>query len=201
MEILRVITSPVIFSAPERFPSLVYTMLNLISRYGNNSLSSIAYTEYAMVLCVMQRYQEGNRFGQLAIDLLEKYPHPGRTAEVMNMQYANVRNWTQLIHDQITLLKTYHQMAMQAGSFEFGVYCLLNYLLLSWGSGEPLEHCLTEVEPTISLCIYPLRFYPLSHATVSGRESLRGTGSRPAREIPASRQDRGDNEYSTCECS
>jgi predicted ATPase/tRNA A-37 threonylcarbamoyl transferase component Bud32 len=152
MEILMAISAMVIVSAPERFPSVVFAMLNLTSRYGNNSISSFAYTQYAMVLCIMQQYQEGNRFGQLALDLLEKYPQPGREAEIMNMQYGNVRHWIHLIHDQITPLMTHHRIAMQAGSIEFAFYCLLNYTWLSWGSGKPLEQCLADTERSISLC-------------------------------------------------
>ena len=176
MGILATISTPVVLSASERFPSVVYTMLNLISRYGNNSISSFAYTQYAMILCLMQRYQEGNRFGQLAIDLLEKYPHPGRAAELLNMQYANVRPWMQSIHDQITPLKTHHRMAMQAGSFEFAFYCLLNYSLLGWGSGKPLEQILVEVEPSISLCQSKNQQFSLQLALMLAQSVLNLTG-------------------------
>jgi PAS domain S-box-containing protein len=152
MEILVAILTSVRTSAIERFPSVINTMLNLISRYGNCSTSSTAYSHYALVLCLKQRYQEGNRFGQLAVDLLEKDPHPGRAAEIQNLQYSNVRHWMQSIRDLITPLKTYHRMAMQAGDFETSMYCLLNYTVMLWGSGKPLEHCLVEIEPIISLC-------------------------------------------------
>jgi PAS domain S-box-containing protein len=179
-EILTAISTPVILSAPERFPSVVYTMLNLISRYGNNSMSSFAYSQYAMVLCLMQRYEEGNRFGQLAVDLLEKYSHPGRAAEIMNMQYANVRHWMQPVHEQITPLKTYHRMAMQAGSFEFAFYCLLNYLWLSWGSGKPLEHCLVEVEPSIGLCQSKNQRFSLLMSLLLAQMVLNLTGRSPS---------------------
>ena len=174
------ITAPVIMSAPERFPSVVYTMLNLISRYGNNSKSSFAYASYAYILCLMQRYQEGNRFGQLAVDLLEKYPHPGRAARIMNTLYANVRHWRQPVHDQITPLKTCHQMAMQAGDFEYGLYSLLNYTFLLWGSGKPLEHCLAEVEPSISLCQSKNQQFSLQFFLMFAEFALNLTGRSPA---------------------
>jgi predicted ATPase/GAF domain-containing protein len=179
-EILMAISASVIVSAPEHFPSVVYTMLNLIGRYGNSSMSSFAYTQYAMTLCLGQRYQEGNRFGQLAVDLLEKYPHPGRAAQIMNMQYANVRHWMQPIHDQITPLKTYHRMAMQAGDFEYGFYSLLNYTWLSWGSGKPLEQILAEVEPTISLCQSKNQQFALQLALMLAQSALNLTGRSPS---------------------
>jgi PAS domain S-box-containing protein len=180
MEILMAISAAVVMSVPERFPSVVHTMVNLTSRYGNNNIASIAFTQYAMVLCIMQQYQEGNRFGKLAVDLLEKYPHPSRAAEIMNMQYANVRNWTQLIHDQIAPLKTYHQMAMQVGDFEWAFYCLLNYLYLGWGSGKPLEECLVEVEPSISLCQSKNQQFSLLMSLLLAQMVLNLTGRSPS---------------------
>ena len=180
MGVLMVITTPALLSTTERLPSVIYTMLNIISRHGNSSVSSYAYSWYAMLLCMQQRYQEGNRFGQLAIDLLEKYPHPGRTAEIMNIQCALLRHWSQPIHDQITPLKTYHRMAMQAGDFEHGVYCLANYTLLLWGSGKPLEHCLAEVEPGIALCQSKNQQFTLQVFLMNAEFFLSLTGMSPA---------------------
>lgn len=111
MEVLMAITTPVIFSAPERLPSVIYTMLNLVSRYGNNAISGFAYSWYATNLCLMQQYQEGGQFGLLAVDLLAKYPHVGRAAEIMNMQHAWIRHWGQSVHDQIAPLNTHHKLA------------------------------------------------------------------------------------------
>jgi len=177
MEILMTIVSPVIFSAPDRFPSLVYTMLNLISRYGNNNISAFAYTLHALNLCLVKQYQEGNRFGQLAVDMLEKYPHPARAAEIKNILCANVWNWVQPIHDLTTLLKTYHRMAMQAGDFEWGLYCLLNYTILLRGSGKHLESYVSEVEHCISLCQSKKQHFSLQVALMFAESALNLTGS------------------------
>jgi PAS domain S-box-containing protein len=180
MEILMAVVTPVIFSAPERLPSVVYTMLNLISRYGNNSKSGFAYASYAYTLCLIQRYQEGNRFGQLAVDLLAKYPDPGRAPGIMNMLYTNVRHWRQPVHDQITPLKTCHRMAMQAGDFEYGLYSLLNHTLLLWGSGKPLERCLIEIESGISLCQSKNQQFSLQLALMLAQSVLNLTGMSPS---------------------
>ena len=176
MGILVAITPPMIFSAPERVPSVVYTMLNLISRYGNSSISGFAYSQYAMILCLIQQYEEGNRFGQLAVDLLEKYPHPGRAAEIMNMQCAWIRHWMQPVNDQITPLKTYHELAMQTGDIEWAFYCLLNYTLLLWGSGKPLDYYIAEVEPSIALCQSKDQQFSLQSFLMFAQSALNLTG-------------------------
>jgi len=180
MEILMEIISSVRFSEPERVPSVVYTMLNLISRYGNSRVSGAAYAQYSMILCINQQYQEGNRFGQLAVDLCGKYPHLGRTVEIMNMQYSNIRPWLQPIHDLIIPLKTHHRTAMQTGNFEWGMYCLLNYTLLLCESGEPLEHCLAEAEAAISLCHNKKQQFSLQVALMFAEFLLNLTGKSSA---------------------
>jgi len=152
LEVLMAITTPIIFAEPERLPSVIYTMLNIISQYGNSKASGFAYAWYSMILCLLQKYPEGNRFGQLASDLLEKYPQSGRAAQVLNMQCAWVRHWEHSVHDLIAPLQKYHQIGLQEGDVEWSLYCLLNYTLLIWGTGKPLEFYLSEVKPSIDLC-------------------------------------------------
>ena len=65
---------------------------------------------------------------------------------------------------------------MQAGDFEYGLYSLLNYTLLLWGSGKPLEHCLAEVEPSISLCQSKNQQFPLQLSLILAQSVLNLTG-------------------------
>jgi PAS domain S-box-containing protein len=176
MEILMVMTTPVLMSAPERLTSVIFTMLNLISQYGNNTISSFAYAWYAQILCITQQYQEGNNFGQLAVDLIEKYSYPSRVAEIMNILVSNVRHWWHPIHDQIIPLKTYYRMAMQAGDFEYASYCQLNYTWMSWGSGKHIDLILTEIEPCISMCQSKNQQFSLQAASMLAQLMLNLTG-------------------------
>ena len=152
LEILMTVTTPIIFSAPERLSSLFCTMLNIISQYGNSVISSFAISWHAMLLCLQERYEEGNVFGRLGLDLLEKFPSDGMASKVMNMSNAWIRHWDSSVHDLISPLKKYHQIGIQAGEFEWCLYCLGNYTLLLWGSGKPLSLFRAEAEPCIKLC-------------------------------------------------
>jgi hypothetical protein len=71
-------------------------------------------------------------------------------------------------------------MAMQAGDFEYGLYSLLNYTLLLWGSGKPLEHCLAEVEPSISLCQSKNQQFSLQLVLMLAQSVLNLTGMSPS---------------------
>ncbi len=152
LEIMMAISTPIIFSAPERLSSLFHTMLNIISRHGNSEVSSFAVSWYATLLCLAEKYQEGNVYGQLAVDLLNKFPSLGISSRIMNMQCAWIRHWESSVHDLIAPLKEYHLIGLQEGDFEWCLYCLGNYTLLLWGAGRPLEHYASEAEACIRLC-------------------------------------------------
>ncbi|MCK5308582.1 MAG: hypothetical protein KAJ73_08230, partial [Zetaproteobacteria bacterium] len=152
LEVLVAITTTVTMFTPERLPSVIFTMLNIISRHGNSTVSSFAYVHYAMHLCFARQYDDGNRFGQLAADLLEKYPIQGRASQIVNMRCTWVSHWRHSVHDLTAPLKTYHRMAMQEGDIEWSLYTLANYTTFLLTSGVPLEFCLSEAELGIHLC-------------------------------------------------
>jgi len=152
LDILLTITTPIIFAAPERLPSLIFTMLNIICRYSNSHLSGPAYTWYAQYLCLLKQYKEGNLFGRLGVDLLEKFPAPGMSSKTMDIYYAFIHHWEVSAHDLIEPLKAYYHIGILEGDFEWAIYCLLNHTLFIWGVGEPLENYIAEVEPSIEIC-------------------------------------------------
>lgn len=152
LDILMAISTPIIFSVPERLSSLFNTMLNLICKYGNSQISSFAVIWHASLLCLGQRYREANIYGRLSLDLLKKYPSGGMATRVMNMQCAWIGHWESSVHDLIPPLKQYHRIGLKAGEFEWCLYSLGNYTLLLWGSGTPLNTYLKEAETCIDLC-------------------------------------------------
>ncbi len=152
LDILLTITTPIIFAAPERLPSVIFTMVNIISQYGNSHLSGPAYIWYAHYLCLLKQYKEGNLFGQLSVDLLEKFPAPGMSSKTMDIYYSFIHHWEVSVHDLIEPLKAYYHIGILEGDFEWAIYCLLNQTLFIWGVGEPLEIYISEVEPSIEIC-------------------------------------------------
>ena len=152
MEILMSITAPLGFLSPERFPALFCTMLNIMSRHGNCEASSLAAAWHAALLCAEERFEEGLAFGQLAADLVEKYPSPGMATKVWNMHCAWIRHWKEPVGDLIAPLKEYHRIGLRAGEIEWCLYCLGNQTLLLWGVGRPLADYLAEAGPCVRLC-------------------------------------------------
>jgi len=152
LEILLAVDTPFIYAMPERIPTLIFTMLNIIGKYGHSYVSGPAYTWHAFFLCFGQQYQQGNNFGRLGVDLLKEYPYPGMASKIMDFQYAYLLHWEVPVHDLIAPLKDYYHVGMQEGNFEWGLYCLFNHTILLWSTGKPLEDCLKEVELSIEIC-------------------------------------------------
>ncbi len=152
LEILMALTTPIIFAAPERLASLFCTMLNIIGRHGNSEVSSFAASWHATLLCSAGKYREGNAFGQLAMDLLAKYPVPGMASKVVNMQCAWIRHWESSVHDLIAPLEEYHRIGLEEGEIEWCLYNLGNHMLLLWGVGASLDAYASTAAHCVGLC-------------------------------------------------
>ncbi|MCV6638978.1 AAA family ATPase [Candidatus Albibeggiatoa sp. nov. NOAA] len=76
MRIMARITVASYSANPELMPLLAMRMMLLSVRYGVTQEAPIAYVTYGQFLCgSIQDIEDGYRFGQLALDLLNKYPH------------------------------------------------------------------------------------------------------------------------------
>ncbi|WP_353572045.1 AAA family ATPase, partial [Candidatus Albibeggiatoa sp. nov. BB20] len=75
MRIMARITVASYSANPELMPLLAMRMISLSVRYGVTQEAPIAYVTYGQFLCSsIQNIEDGYRFGQLALDLLNKYP-------------------------------------------------------------------------------------------------------------------------------
>ncbi len=152
LDILMAISTPIMFSMPDRFTDLFNTILNIIFKYGNSQVTSFAVSCHARSLCLDQRYREANIYGRLSRNLLKKYPSGGIATRVMNMNCVWIDHWESSVHDLIPVLKQYHIIGLKEGEFEWCLYILANHTLLLWGCGTPLSKYLKEAEPCITLC-------------------------------------------------
>ncbi|MEK7991793.1 MAG: AAA family ATPase [Thiotrichaceae bacterium] len=76
MRIMARITVASYSANPDLMPLLAMRMMLLSVRYGVTQEAPIAYVTYGQYLCgSTQNIEDGYRFGQLALDLLNKYSH------------------------------------------------------------------------------------------------------------------------------
>jgi PAS domain S-box-containing protein len=152
LDIMMSIMTPLVYTAPERLPPLIHTMLNLVVRHGNSHVSCFAVSWYAILLCTQGRYEEGNIYGRLAVDLLYRFEPRGMTSKIMNIQCVCIRHWQTSIHDLLDPLEEYGRVGLRDGDFEWALYCLINHALFEWGTGTPLAVFAKDAAEYIGLC-------------------------------------------------
>ncbi len=86
MEVLGMLFSPIIQGMPGLLPWLSSMMVSLSLRSGNTVASTTAYGIHAMVLCAfLEDAATGYAFGQLALNLLEKFPIQKNKSVVLSL--------------------------------------------------------------------------------------------------------------------
>ncbi|MFP4578112.1 MAG: AAA family ATPase [Coleofasciculus sp.] len=143
LRILMSVMAPAYIAKPSLLPSLILTMVNLCIRHGNSSLAAYAYSVYSLLLCGQQEtIEQGYRFGQLALKLLDCFPAKDVQAKVYQQFNAFVRPWKEPAITTLNPLLDTIQTAIENGDIEYACHCTVNYCTYSFFVGLPL----TEVE-------------------------------------------------------
>lgn len=145
MRIIADITSSVYWGMPNLVPLIVFRMVRLSLRYGNHPVSCFAYGSYGVLLCgVLDAMRAGYRYGQLALDLLEKLDAKEWKAQIYVTPYALIFHWNEHVRNTLRPLQQSFQIGMETGLIEFAcvntnIYCIQAFLC-----GRPLERVAEE---------------------------------------------------------
>ncbi|MCF4966612.1 trifunctional serine/threonine-protein kinase/ATP-binding protein/sensor histidine kinase [Nostoc sp. CMAA1605] len=158
----RIITSlvPSIHqSHPLLFPIVACEEVNLSLQYGNSIFSAPGYADFGIVVSsVLYEIEAGYRFGQLALQLMEKFNESSVQSMVMFKVAAFNQSHQQNIQNVISLLNKSYQMAIETGDSVHALVSTSFRLLYSYLSTEkPLPDLLAEVE------VYQSKFATSQH--------------------------------------
>ncbi|NER33709.1 MAG: AAA family ATPase [Oscillatoria sp. SIO1A7] len=140
-----------IFSAsyqttPALMPLLAFKQVNLSVQNGNSPLSAYGYANYGVILCgVIGDIEAGYRFGQLALDLLEKVGAQEIKARTIHVVNALIRHWQDPVKDTLRPLQQAYQMALENGDLEFAAFAAHQYCLHCLCIGSELEELEREM--------------------------------------------------------
>ena len=88
--------------APALFPQFPFTMIHLCIQYGNSPQATSGYAVYGLLLCgTLGEIEAGYRFGQLALNLLERFDAKELKSYVYVVFNAHIRHWKE--HGKETL--------------------------------------------------------------------------------------------------
>ncbi|MBC1221290.1 ATP-binding protein, partial [Nostoc sp. UCD120] len=120
MRILTSATNAAFFSSPALFPLLIFQQVNLSVQYGNTPLSAYAYACYGTLLCgALIDIDGGYKFGQLALQVLEKFNARYLQAKVLFITNITILYWKQHLRSTLLGLQKSYQVGLETGDLEY----------------------------------------------------------------------------------
>ncbi|MBX9252796.1 AAA family ATPase [Desmonostoc muscorum CCALA 125] len=146
MRILSSAASAAYLCAPKLMPLLVFERVNLSVRHGNTALSAFGYAWYGLILCgILMDIEGGYKFGQLALQLLERFNATDLRAKVLFMTYTFISHWRDRITDTMPALLAAYQSGLETGDVEYAAWAALVHSYNRYWTGQNLQ----EAEPGI----------------------------------------------------
>ncbi|MEP7323108.1 MAG: adenylate/guanylate cyclase domain-containing protein [Saprospiraceae bacterium] len=140
MEILSTAASPAYFAKPDLFPLIVFKQIQLSVKYGNHLHSGFAYSTYGLIMCgSTNEFDEGQKFGQLAVGLLNKFDANNLYAKIHFLNGFFIRLWKVHYLEVTEELFDAYQKGLETGDFLFASYAAFNIQAIGLYTGTPLS--------------------------------------------------------------
>jgi predicted ATPase/signal transduction histidine kinase len=145
MRILMKISGPAYVMRPDLWEVVILIMVQWSIRYGNSPLAAFGYGFYAVLLVgVYQDIKTGYQFGQLSMQVLDKFAARELKAKIINLFDVFVRHWQEPLRNSLVTLPDGIQSGIEVGDFEYGCYNAIQYSKHQICSGLPLLEVLEK---------------------------------------------------------
>jgi predicted ATPase/signal transduction histidine kinase len=202
LQILDAVSSSAFVTNPALYGTISFTKVNLCIKSGNSPQAAIAYADYAMFLCGSTGgIDTGYRYGELALQLLDKFHAKEVRCKVLNLFNAHVRHWKEPLRKTLEPLSAAVQSGIETGDLIFMGVASLNYCTHTFFMGEPLEQLANNCEQYLCLAVkyqqeYTatfLKFYQQIFFNLLGRSispvEIRGEAFDESNLLPTLKQD------------
>jgi predicted ATPase/class 3 adenylate cyclase/tRNA A-37 threonylcarbamoyl transferase component Bud32 len=144
---LTSIASATYLAAPNVFPLTVFKQVELAAKYGNAAESAFAFANYGLILCgVVGDIPGGYAFGELAMQVLERFQAKALQARTMFIVNGFVRHWREPLQNTLSFLETAFQIGRETGDTEYACFNALMNGQHGYYSGQPLEELANRLE-------------------------------------------------------
>jgi len=127
LRILMNLLAPVLVAQPALLPQIALTMLSLCFRYGNSRFSAFAYVFYGLLLCASgKQIEEGYQFGQLALNMLERFEATEIKCKVHNLFNVFISHWKIPARESVEALQQTVQIGLETGDLEYAGHATVN---------------------------------------------------------------------------
>ncbi|NJN73729.1 MAG: serine/threonine-protein kinase PknK, partial [Limnothrix sp. RL_2_0] len=119
MQILLRLSAVMVIAAPQLMPLSIFKMVTLSMLRGNTAVSSVGYATYGMICCgVLGDVKAGNQYGQLAIQLLDRFDTKVVTAKTLTRVCGGIRHWRENLGNTLAMAERAYQVGVEVGDFE-----------------------------------------------------------------------------------
>ncbi len=139
MRVISRILAPAYMCAPKLLPVLVFRQVALTAKFGIAPTSAYAFGAYGMINGgVLGDADTAERFGQLALDVLEDTKNEQQRPRVMQLAHSFTRHWKHHLRVTLAPLLEAFQHGKHVGDFEYAAYACLIYSFNSLCAGREL---------------------------------------------------------------
>ncbi|PZV11653.1 MAG: hypothetical protein DCF20_19040 [Pseudanabaena sp.] len=139
MNILLSIAAASYVAAPELYIIVVLQLTKLSISKGNAIGSTYGYSACGLILCgLMNRIELGFQFGQLALQLLERFESQELTAKTLVIVNVFINHWKCHLRETLPPLLSAYAIGIETGDFEFSAYGLCLYCNYQYFLGKEL---------------------------------------------------------------
>jgi PAS domain S-box-containing protein len=124
MQILASLIGATFQTAPALLLLIICEQVNLSVQYGNNSFSSFAYATYGGPILngVILDFEEAYQFGNLALNLAERFDSQKLKCKVLQMVAAHIMHCKNHVRQTLPLLQESYEIGLETGDVEYSTY-------------------------------------------------------------------------------
>ncbi|MGL5192791.1 MAG: PAS domain S-box protein [Chroococcales cyanobacterium] len=168
MRILNSAIAPAYQVAPLLLPLIVVQEIKLSLTYGNSDESAYAYACYGLILCgIVGDIETGHQFGQLALQVLDKFNNKELKCRTLMVVNNNVGVWKEPLQQTIPPLLKAYQSGLETGDLEYAGLSVYNYCINSYLAGKELSQLESEIACYNSLLEKIKQAPPLTYCQMS----------------------------------
>lgn len=131
---------------PTIFPHIIFRMCQISLKSGVSAPSAFGFATYGVIMIgVLNKIKTGYPFGQIGLQLINRFNAKEWIAQVYTPVYALINIWNGHIKHTLSPLLDSYQIGLETGALEFScinanIYCIHAYVI-----GKPLD----KLEPEI----------------------------------------------------
>lgn len=139
MRVLSSMLSATFIVEPVLLPLIVCEQVNLSLNYGNSAFSAFGYANYGAILKgIIRDIESGDRFGQLALNLIDKLNALEFKSKTLNLVAFILMHGKHHVKDTLPLLEEAYQSALENGDLECVGYSAVNICQSLYFIGQEL---------------------------------------------------------------